>query len=138
LRRVIHDEQAARLEVDVNGRPWLGLRADRHAPRPEWRVVCTTRSRDVSARTASNTVAETIKSRVRMTAGCDRRSRVFEERHEPEVHVQLLVTVKKRQSWIVCDEIELDLLKAAQHHHVFHHACGGPSADVGQLEAVPM
>ena len=33
LRRVVHDEQAARLEVHVNHAAWRRLRAYRHAPR---------------------------------------------------------------------------------------------------------
>ena len=40
-------------------------------------------------------------------------SRVVEQRHEPEVHVQLLMAVEERPTGIVCDEIEFDLLKAA-------------------------
>src|SRR5450631_4353770 len=49
------------------------------------------------------------------------RSRILEKGHESEVHVQLLVTVKQRQSRIVSDKIKSQLLKAPQHHDVFDH-----------------
>ena len=35
-----------------------------------------------------------------------------EQRHEAEIYVQLLVTVKERAAWIVGDEIELELRAA--------------------------
>lgn len=40
--------------------------------------------------------------------------RVPEERHESEVHVQLLVAVKERQARIIGDEVELELLESPQ------------------------
>jgi hypothetical protein len=44
--------------------------------------------------------------------------------HETEVHVQLLVAVEKRQTRVVCDEIELDLLKPTHHHDVLNDPGG--------------
>jgi hypothetical protein len=39
---------------------------------------------------------------------------IAEQRHKPEVHVQLLMTVKERQSRIVGDEVECQILVAGQ------------------------
>src|SRR6516165_8781293 len=61
---------------------------------------------------------------------------VIEERHEPEIHMQLLMTVKERQPRIVGHEIKLQLLKPAQHHHVLDHPGGRFAGDARQLEAV--
>jgi hypothetical protein len=47
-------------------------------------------------------------------AGALLKLRVLEQRHEAKVHVQLLVTVKERESWIVGREVELELLEAAR------------------------
>jgi hypothetical protein len=47
------------------------------------------------------------------------RLRVFEERHEAKIHVQLLVTVEKRRPRIVSHEVKFKLLKSAQHYYVF-------------------
>ena len=65
-------------------------------------------------------------------------SGVAQERHEPKVHVQLLVTVEKRQPWIVGDKIERRFLESAEHENVLDHPGGGLPADLRQLEAVPM
>lgn len=46
---------------------------------------------------------------LRLRCGSD----VIEQRHEPEVHVKLLVAVEQRQSWIVGDEVDFCLLIAA-------------------------
>src|SRR5512143_427368 len=65
-------------------------------------------------------------------------SRIVEERHEPEIHVQLLVTVEEGHTWIVGDEIEFHFLKAAHRHHVLDDARGRLSANAYQFEAVPV
>jgi hypothetical protein len=52
--------------------------------------------------------------------------------------VQLLVAVEEGWSRIVGNEIELDFLKAAEHHHFFDDARSRLAADTRQLEAVPM
>src|SRR5262249_5483570 len=52
------------------------------------------------------------------------RLRIFEQRHEAEVHVQLLVAVEKREARIVGNEVELYLLKAAEHDHILDHPGG--------------
>jgi hypothetical protein len=44
---------------------------------------------------------------------------VVEERHETEVHVQLLVAVEESKAGIVGNEVNLRLLVATQHRHVF-------------------
>jgi hypothetical protein len=44
---------------------------------------------------------------------------IVEERHETVVHVQLLVTVEKRQPWIISNKVHLGFLVAAQHHNIF-------------------
>jgi hypothetical protein len=44
--------------------------------------------------------------------GVARRLMHNEQRHEAEIYVQLLVTVKERATWIVGDEIELELQAA--------------------------
>ncbi len=39
------------------------------------------------------------------SAHADCRSRIFKQRHEPEIHVQLLVTVKERRPGVVREEV---------------------------------
>ena len=63
-------------------------------------------------------------------------SRVVKEGHKSEVHMQLLVTMEKCHPRIVGDEVELELLKSAQHHHVFDHPGGRLAADARQLETM--
>ena len=63
---------------------------------------------------------------------------IVEQRHEAKIHVQLLVTVKERRPWIVGNEVKLEFLKPAQHHHVLDHARGRLATDARQLEAVPV
>jgi hypothetical protein len=47
--------------------------------------------------------------------------RIGEERHEPEVHVKLLVTVEECHPRMVSDEVEFRFQEAAHRHHVFHN-----------------
>jgi len=54
---------------------------------------------------------------------------VPEQRHEPEIHMQLLMGMI---------EVHLDFLEAAQHHHVLDDARGRLAADTHELEAVPV
>ena len=68
--------------------------------------------------------------------GAPRALRVPEERHESEVHVQLLVAVKERQARIVGEEVELELLEPPKHHDILHDAGGRFARDTSQLEAV--
>src|SRR5665213_837761 len=65
-------------------------------------------------------------------------SNVVKERHEPEIHVQLLVTMEECQPAIVRDELELEFLKSAQHDHIFDHSGCGLTGDTRQLKAVPV
>jgi hypothetical protein len=46
----------------------------------------------------------------RFVASGIRASSIIEQRHEAEVHVQLLVAMEERHSRIVGDEIKLDFL----------------------------
>ena len=57
------------------------------------------------------------------------RLRVVEERHESEIHVQLLMTMEERQPRIVSHEVKFEFLESAQHHHVFDHARRRLAAD---------
>src|SRR5271165_6771662 len=63
-------------------------------------------------------------------------SNILNQLHEAEVHVQLLVAVEERRTPVVGDEIELDLLKPAEHHDVLNDPGGRLAADAHQLEAV--
>ena len=57
------------------------------------------------------------------------RLRIVEERHEPEIHVQLLMAVEEGQTWIVGDKVKFELLESPEHHHVLDHARGRLTAD---------
>ena len=46
-------------------------------------------------------------------------SHVVEQRYEPEIHVQLLVTTEQRQPRIVSNEVDFRFLIASQHDHIF-------------------
>src|SRR6516164_8874591 len=61
--------------------------------------------------------------------GTHRRSDLFllhvvEQRHEAEIHVELLVAMEKRQTGIVRDEVDLCFLIAAEHDHVLENSGG--------------
>jgi hypothetical protein len=70
--------------------------------------------------------------------GFPSRSHVIEQRHEPEIHVQLLVAMKQRQSGIVRREVDLNFLIAAHHDDILHHARQGFPRNFGDFEAVPV
>ena len=63
-------------------------------------------------------------------------SHVIEQRHESEIHVQLLMAMKQCQTRIVSDEIDLDLLVAAHHHYIFHDSRCRLARHVRQLKAM--
>ena len=44
---------------------------------------------------------------------------VGEEGHEAEVHVELLVAMEESQAGVVGEEVDVDLLVSADHHHIF-------------------
>jgi len=46
---------------------------------------------------------------------------IIKQRHEAEIHMQLLMTVKQGQAGIVGDEIYLGFLISAQHYDIFDH-----------------
>jgi hypothetical protein len=66
------------------------------------------------------------------------RLRVVEERHETEVHVQLLMAVEESKAGIVGNKVNLQLLVASEHDHVLHDAGGFRCREIGQFKAVPM
>ena len=53
------------------------------------------------------------------------RSGVTKQRHEPEVHVQLLMAVKECQTRIVRNEVDAELLKPSEHHDILDDTGGG-------------
>jgi len=65
-------------------------------------------------------------------------SDIIQQTHEPEIHVQLLMTMEQRQPWIVGHKIDRNFLIPAKHDHIFHHPRGRSSGDVGQFEAMPV
>src|SRR3974377_1166806 len=62
----------------------------------------------------------------------------IKQRHEPKVHVKLLVAVKQRQAGIVGNKVEFQFLVTAEHHHILHDARSGFAGDSNQLKAMPM
>ncbi len=63
---------------------------------------------------------------------------VLEQSHEPEIHMQLLMTVKQRKPRIVGDEIDFHFLIAAKHHYILHHAGSWLPGYSSQFETVAM
>src|ERR1700678_1932095 len=61
---------------------------------------------------------------------------VVEQRHESEVHVQLLMAVKEREARIVCDEVDVGLLVPVEHENVLHQSCHRLSRVVCDLESM--
>ena len=66
------------------------------------------------------------------------RLRVVEERHETEVHVQLLVAMEESEAGVVGNEIDFRLLVAAQHDHVLNDAGSFRSRKISKLKAMTM
>ncbi len=55
------------------------------------------------------------------------RSHVVEQSHESEIHVQLLMAVKKGETGVIGDEINFRFLIAAEHKYIFENSgCGDP------------
>src|ERR1700722_19929371 len=63
---------------------------------------------------------------------------VIEQSHEAKVHVQLLMTMEKRESRIIGDKVYFILLIATEHYNVFHYASGRRPGEVSHLEGVTM
>lgn len=63
-------------------------------------------------------------------------SDVVKERHETEIHVELLMAVKERETRVVGREIDFGLLIAAEHEHVFHHAGSRLPGNPGKFKSV--
>ena len=65
-------------------------------------------------------------------------SYVIEKCHEAEVHVQLLVTVKECQPWVVRDEVDFGFLVATQHHDIFQDSRCCLSRHAREFKAMPV
>jgi hypothetical protein len=65
-------------------------------------------------------------------------SDVVEQRHEAEVHVELLVTMEQREAGIVGDKVDFDFLVASHHDHILHHAGTRFPGKLGEFETVPV
>src|SRR6266853_276793 len=65
-------------------------------------------------------------------------SDVVEQRHEAEIHVQLLVTMEQREDGIVGDKVDFDFLVASDHDDVFHHTGTRPPRKLGEFKTVPV
>src|SRR5438132_7858731 len=63
---------------------------------------------------------------------------IVEERHESVVHMQLLVTVEKRQPRIVSNEVHLGFLVSAQHHNIFQDSSCRLPGQARQLKTMAM
>src|SRR5580692_7353871 len=61
---------------------------------------------------------------------------VLEERHEAEIHMQLLMAVKQREPRIIRHEIDLHLLIPANHDHVLDDSRGRLPCHTCQLKTV--
>ena len=64
--------------------------------------------------------------------------RVVEQRHEAEVHVQLLMAVEEGATGIIGDKIDLSFLVAPEHHDILENAGSRFSREARHLEAVAM
>jgi hypothetical protein len=69
---------------------------------------------------------------------CGAESQVIEQRHETEIHVQLLMTMEQRKTGIVGHEVDFINLIAAQHDDVFQDTRRGSFGEIRELEAVPV
>jgi hypothetical protein len=63
---------------------------------------------------------------------------VVEKRHETVVHVQLLVAVEESEARIISDKVNVVLLVATQHDHVFYDSGCCCSREISKLKAVAM
>jgi hypothetical protein len=82
--------------------------------------------------------ASTALATAKGAADAAKRLYEIEQRHETEVHMQLLMAMGQRQPRIVGGESDFRFLLTAQHHHVFPHAGGRFPGDVRQLKTVAM
>lgn len=87
-----------------------------------------------------STTAESIENgnlRVCQMALCSR-LRVVEQSHESKIHVKLLMTMEQCESRIIRHKIEVCLLIASEHHHIFHHPGHGFARHPGEFKAMPV
>src|SRR5215469_8268827 len=63
---------------------------------------------------------------------------VLDQRHEPEIHVQLHVAMKQCGTGIIRHKLHLPLLPRWDAYYVLPYASGGPAAYFDQLERVPV
>src|ERR1700733_3027112 len=92
----------------------------------------------VASPTAAPPRISQIEFIVDLSASYPPRSNVVKERHESEIHMELLVAMKQRHAGIVGDKIHFRLLIAAQHHYIFHYAGRRFSRQLHKLETVPV
>src|SRR4029077_3879669 len=67
-----------------------------------------------------------------------RRLYIIEKRHEPVVHVQLLVAVEKREPRIIGNKVYFGFLVSASHHNIFQDSSRWLSGQARQLKAMAM
>src|SRR5882757_1927280 len=63
---------------------------------------------------------------------------IVEQRHEPVVHVQLLVAMEEGKSWIVRAEVDLCFLVATDHHHILQNAGGRLPGNPAEFKGMPV
>lgn len=64
------------------------------------------------------------------------RSRIVEQPHEPEIHVQCLMAMKERRTRIVGDEIHIDSAESGDNYGILHHASNLLAVDAHNFERV--
>src|SRR5277367_2378738 len=63
---------------------------------------------------------------------------VVEQRHQTEIHMQLLVAMEQRQPRVVRNEIYFRFLVSSEHQHIFHDSGGGFSGQARKFKTVPV
>jgi hypothetical protein len=63
---------------------------------------------------------------------------IIEQRHESEVHVQLLMTVEQGSAGIVGDKVDLHFLISAKHDDILDNPGRRLSGDAREFEAMTM
>jgi hypothetical protein len=90
----------------------------------------------LSSRTDSHALPNSLSSFCAPLSICF--SNVFQDGHEAEVHVQLLVAVEKHVAGIVSDKVHVDGLERHDIDDIFARAAQLRLADLGHLKGVPV
>ena len=98
----------------------------------------TTFSSRVSACTSGRNARTGWPARIRTRSDGAHYLFVLEEAHESEIHVQLLVAMKKAQPGVIGDKIYVHLLIATDHHGVLFDSCGRLAGHLRQLKSMTM